>query len=133
MLATAHGHKDVLREPPPKVFFKKIGDITLDFELVCVVGEIDSTLRVTSDLHFIIHNGLVDGKIGTPEHEVSIKGLDRIEDTLEDIVDAIGNERDAAAAHLLRKDAPQKDAALNDQARQASVAKIPSPPARKPV
>jgi potassium-dependent mechanosensitive channel len=93
LLACAREHPDVLKEPPPKVFFKKINDTTLDFDLVCVVGEIDVTLRVTSDLHFVIHKRLVEQKIGIPGHEVSIKGLDRIEDTLEDIADAIEHER----------------------------------------
>jgi potassium-dependent mechanosensitive channel len=94
--ATAHG--DVMRDPPPRVFFKKITDATLEFDLVCVVSEIDLTLRVTSDLHFVIHKRLVEEQIGAPEREVSIKGLDRIEDTLEDIADAIEEREEPAPA-----------------------------------
>jgi small-conductance mechanosensitive channel len=93
LIGAAKDHGDVLAEPPPRVFFKKISETTLDFELICVVGEIDLGLRVTSDLHFVIHKRLNDEHIGAPGREVSIKGLDRIEDTLEEIAEAIEDQR----------------------------------------
>jgi potassium-dependent mechanosensitive channel len=96
LLKAASAHGDVMRDPPPRVFFKKITDATLEFELVCIVAEIDLTLRVTSDLHFVIHKRLSEEQIGAPEREVSIKGLDRIEDTLEDIADAIEEREEQA-------------------------------------
>ncbi|MGL4727800.1 MAG: DUF3772 domain-containing protein, partial [Bosea sp. (in: a-proteobacteria)] len=100
LINAAQEHGDVIHEPPPRVFFKKINETTLDFDLVCVVEEIDLTARVTSDLHFVIHKRLSEQNIAAPEREVSIKGLDRIEDTLEDIAEAIEDQREEAAAQL---------------------------------
>jgi small-conductance mechanosensitive channel len=93
LMDAAQEHGDVLADPPPRVLFKKIGDATLEFDLVCVVGEIDVAARVTSDLHFVIHKRLAENNITAPERVVSIKGLARIEDTLEDIAEAIEDQR----------------------------------------
>jgi small-conductance mechanosensitive channel len=93
LVGAAKDHGDVLADPAPRVFFKKINETTLDFDLVCVVGEIDVSARVTSDLHFVIHKRLSEEHIAAPEREVSIKGLDRIEDTLEEIAEAIEDQR----------------------------------------
>jgi potassium-dependent mechanosensitive channel len=98
LVQAAQEHADVLADPSPRVFFRKIGEATLDFELICVVEEIDVTARVTSDLHFVIHKRLGEQNIAAPEREVSIKGLDRIEDTLEEIAEAIEDQREDAAA-----------------------------------
>jgi potassium-dependent mechanosensitive channel len=111
LLDVAKSNPDVLREPPPRVFFRKIGEGSLDFDLICVVPEIDTAGRVSSDLHFEIFSRLAKEGIGQPEREVSIKGLDRIEDTLEDIADAIedGQEMEAAGrAQAARAAAPKK-------------------------
>ena len=110
LLDVARASTDVLREPPPRVFFRKIGETVLDFDLICIVPEIDTAGRVSSDLHFEIFARLAKEGIGQPEREVSIKGLDRIEESLEDIADAIedGQEMEAAGRALAIKAAAPK-------------------------
>ncbi len=124
LIDAAKDHGDVLADPPPRVFFKRIGETTLEFELVCVVGEIDRTLRVSSDLHFVIHKRLTERNIPAPEREVAIKGLDRIEDTLEDIADAIDEQRDDIAQRLARSAAKPAEKPLAE--------KPPAKPSAKP-
>ncbi len=100
MLEAAAAHPDVQRDPPPRVFFKKIGETALDFDLVCVVGEVDIAARVSSDLHFAVYGALVERGIGRPESEVAVKGLDRIEDTLEELVDTMEEVQEQQAQTL---------------------------------
>ena len=37
----ARAHAEVLKEPPPRVLFKKIGDAWLEFDLVCFVADVN--------------------------------------------------------------------------------------------
>jgi len=46
----ANAHGDVMQKPPPAILFKKIGTATMDFDLVCVVADVDIVGRVTSDI-----------------------------------------------------------------------------------
>jgi small-conductance mechanosensitive channel len=100
MVAAASRHPDVLNDPPPRVMFKRIGEASLDFDLICVVPEVDTAGRVSSDLHFAIFASLGQHGIGQPEREVSVKGLDRIEDTLEELVDTMEEVQETQAAVL---------------------------------
>jgi small-conductance mechanosensitive channel len=102
MLAAAARHPDVLKEPPPRVLFKKIGEGVLEFDLICVVPEVDTAGNVSSDLHFTIFGDLNAQGIGQPEREVSVKGLDRIEDTLDELVDTMEEVQETQAAALSR-------------------------------
>jgi small-conductance mechanosensitive channel len=95
MLAAAAANPEVLRDPPPRVFFRKINETSIDFELFCVVPDVDIGARVSSDLYFAIYPRLVQEGIGQPEREISIRGLDRIEDTLEDIAEAIDDDHES--------------------------------------
>jgi small-conductance mechanosensitive channel len=142
LLEAATAHPDVQRDPPPRVFFKKINEATLDFDLICIVGEIDVSARVSSDLHFAIHSALAAEGIGQPEREVAVKGLDRIEDTLEELVDTMEEVQEqqaqSLAARRARTDAKAPMAASAEakapdakaSGAKASIAKPPAP-ARK--
>lgn len=92
LLQIAQAHADVLKDPPPKVFFKKIGETTIDFDLICLVADVETIARVTSDLNFTLHFTLSNNGVPDAPAELSIKGLDRIEDTLEHIAEAIEHE-----------------------------------------
>lgn len=106
MLAAAARHAQVMKEPKPRVLFKKITESALDFDLICIVPEVDSVGLVASDLHFAIFANLVQEGIGQPEREVAIKGLDRIEDTLEDLVDTLEDAQEAQTAALQARRRP---------------------------
>lgn len=93
LLADAAGaHGDVLHKPPPSVLFKKIGTSTMDFDLVCVVGEVDTVGRVTSDLNYVIHDRLAAMEPAAAGAELTVKGLDGIEHSLRGIARAVARE-----------------------------------------
>jgi small-conductance mechanosensitive channel len=97
MAACANAHREVMSQPPPRVFFKRISETTIDFELVCFVDEIDVAGRVSSELHFSIYKSLREAGVGHPLSEASkvARNLDRIEEKLGDIAEAVEHE-DAA-------------------------------------
>ncbi|HEX2510750.1 MAG TPA: DUF3772 domain-containing protein [Microvirga sp.] len=102
MRTCALAHREVMSEPNPRVFFKRIGDTTLDFDLVCFVDEIEVAGRVSSDLMFAIYRALRDAGIGhpVPDSTTIMKGLASVEHSLEHIAEAIGEEKPPAPAAL---------------------------------
>ncbi|WP_127088462.1 DUF3772 domain-containing protein [Aquabacter cavernae] len=54
LVAAACDHPQVIQSPPPRVFLTKFADAGLQFELRCVVANVDYALTVKSDLHFSI-------------------------------------------------------------------------------
>ncbi len=77
-------HIEVASVPAPNVLFKKIGESTLDFELVCFVEEIETASRVASDLHFSIFRALRDaGIIPMPSPTtIQLKGLETVTESI---------------------------------------------------
>ncbi|MBS7537880.1 mechanosensitive ion channel family protein [Ancylobacter lacus] len=66
LIDCACDHPQVLRSPPPRVFLMKFGDSYLQFELRCVVANVDYALTVKSDLHFAVFDRLKANRIGIP-------------------------------------------------------------------
>lgn len=91
----AESHGDVLHKPPPTVLFKKIGTTTMDFDLICIVPEVDIVGRVTSDLNYVIHEKLKAMEPAAAAAELTVKGLDGIEQSLSGIALAVARERGA--------------------------------------
>src|SRR5215203_507981 len=87
----ARAHADVLREPPPRVLFKKIGDAWFEFDLVCFVADVNFQARVQCELNFAIFQRLTAELIivppGTPMLDVH---LGPVGSALEHIAQAIG-------------------------------------------
>lgn len=54
LLAIATEHPQVVQAPPPRAFFVSFGDNALQFELRCVVANVDNGMAVKSDIHFAI-------------------------------------------------------------------------------
>jgi small-conductance mechanosensitive channel len=52
LLDCAREHPQILQAPPPRVFLLGFGDSALDFELRCIVANVEDALTVKSDLHF---------------------------------------------------------------------------------
>ena len=119
----------MLKDPKPRVLFKKISESALDFDLICIVPEVDFVGIVSSDLHFAIFADLASEGIGHPEREVAVKGLDRIEDTLEELVDTLedAQEAQAAAYQARRKPASGAPAAAPEPAAPSAAAPVASP------
>jgi len=87
----AMAHREVMSQPAPNVVFKRIGESTLDFDLVCFVDEIETAGRVSSELHFAIFRCLRDAAIIQPAAPapITVQGLDRVSKTLDDIATAV--------------------------------------------
>ncbi len=92
LLEAGEAHGDVLKKPPPNVLFKKIGTTTIDFDLVCVVGDVDQVGRVTSDLNYVIHKRLAELEPPAAGAELTVKGLEGVEESLRDIAGAVSRE-----------------------------------------
>ena len=131
MVGAAKRHPQVLKDPEPRVLFKKISETALDFDLICIVPEVDFVGIVSSDLHFAIFADLASEGIGHPEREVAVKGLERIEDTLEELVDTLedAQEAQAAAYQARRKPASDAPAAAPEPAAPSAAAPVASPAA----
>ena len=54
LLGIATGHPQIIQTPPPRAFLVGFGDSSLDFELRCVVANVENSLSVKSDVHFAI-------------------------------------------------------------------------------
>lgn len=111
----AANHGDVMQKPPPAVLFKKLGTTTMDFELVCVVGDVELTGRVNSDLNFAIHKRLADMEPAASVPELMVRGLEGVEHSLGSIAKAVG--RDESARSRARQAAPKP--AQTTQARRS--------------
>src|SRR3954465_4020711 len=97
----ADAHPDVLKDPPPRVVFKKIGDTWLEFELVAYVSDVNLQQGVQSDLNFALFGCLNEAKIMPPlgPGAMAVQGLEPVRDALDHIAEAIAKApRPAEAA-----------------------------------
>jgi potassium efflux system protein len=76
----AEAHPDVVDDPSPRVLLKTIGSSTLDFELVCFVGEVETAARVTSDLNFAVWRRIREEGILPPPAPRSELGVEMIKE-----------------------------------------------------
>ncbi|MCA3565046.1 MAG: mechanosensitive ion channel family protein [Methylocystis sp.] len=65
LLDVAKASKDVLREPVPRVYFMRLGETSMDFELRCFT-DVDTVLPTKSELLFQIHKQLAKARIDIP-------------------------------------------------------------------
>lgn len=66
LLDAATAHAQVLKSPAPAVLLRGFGDYALEFELFCVIGNIDISGTVKSDLYFDILQKFRDARIEIP-------------------------------------------------------------------
>lgn len=130
----ANAHGDVMQKPPPAILFKKIGTATMDFDLVCVVADVDIVGRVTSDLNFAIHKRLTEMEpvAGTPE--LLVKGLEGVEQSLGSIAAAVTREAAAVPSQAPTETRPAPSRARRRPATpvdedESEPAPAPPPPA----
>jgi len=123
----AEAHGDVLKKPPPVVLFKKLGTATMDFEVICVVGEVDVVGRVTSDLNFVIHKRLAAMEVPPPGAELTVKGLEGVQQSLGEIAAAV-----VGRGTTPRRAAPEPVRASRRAAAPAAEEEAPEPDPPKP-
>ncbi|MBA4224795.1 MAG: DUF3772 domain-containing protein, partial [Methylobacterium sp.] len=127
LLEAAEAHGDVLKKPPPNVLFKKLGTTTMDFDLICVVGDVDIVGRVTSDLNYAIYRRL--SELETPvATELTVKGLEGVEHSLGEIAAAVSKEvgrraKPAGGRVTVKRSGPEPEA-------EAEPAETPPAPAK---
>jgi small-conductance mechanosensitive channel len=85
LIACAKAHDHVLKIPSPQAIFAGIDAAGLKFELLCYVGDVETSMRVKSDLHFEIFKRFKDAGIGiappgAPPPVVNINGVGRADD-----------------------------------------------------
>ena len=90
----ARVHPDVLKEPPPRVVFRKIGDPALEFELIAMVVDVTLSMKVQSDLNFAVfrtlsEHGLIPA-MGPASSFITVQGLEPVRDALGQIASAVG-------------------------------------------
>lgn len=95
MVECARAHPDVLKEPPPRVVFKKIGDPFLEFELIALVSDVNFGQKVQSDLNFSVFKTLADAQfippMGPASSFITVQGLEPVRDALGQIASAVGS------------------------------------------
>jgi len=76
LLACGTQHPQVLRAPPPAVYLMAFGDIGIDFELRCLLANVEQSLVVRTDLQMEILRRFHDAgiKIPFPVHDARIPG-----------------------------------------------------------
>ncbi|MCB9137417.1 MAG: mechanosensitive ion channel [Caldilineaceae bacterium] len=66
LLGIAERHGRVLDSPTPEVFFREFGDSSLNFELAVWIDDARATLRILSDLRFMIFSEFAKNGIEIP-------------------------------------------------------------------
>ncbi len=76
LLACGEQHPQVLRAPPPAVYLMSFGDIGIDFELRCLLADVEQSMIVRTDLQMEILRRFRDAgiKIPFPLHDARIPG-----------------------------------------------------------
>ncbi len=94
MIGCAKANPSVLKDPPPRVVFRKIGDPFLDFELIAMITDVNLTLIVQSDLNFSVFKTLSEAgfvpEMGPASSIITVQGLEPVRDALGQIAMAVG-------------------------------------------
>ena len=77
MTGIAKAHLQIVQSPPPAVYLLGFGDSALQFELRCIVLNVESALSVKSDLHFAIIKGFKEAAIEMSSDLLSISAVRR--------------------------------------------------------
>jgi hypothetical protein len=126
MVACAKAHPDVLKEPPPRVVFKKIGDPFLEFELVAMVVDVNLGQKVQSDLNFSVFKALADAEfippMGPASSFITVQGLEPVRDALGQIAHAVGS----SATQVIAPAASGADDARRSSAPEETAPRSPA-------
>ncbi|MCK2054314.1 mechanosensitive ion channel family protein [Methylobacterium sp. 37f] len=86
LMNCAQAQPDVLKEPPPRVVFRKIGDPFLEFELIAMIVDISLSLKVQNDLNFAVFQTLSGAgmipALGPGSSVVTVQGLDSFQSAM---------------------------------------------------
>ncbi|WP_232628982.1 DUF3772 domain-containing protein [Methylobacterium sp. Leaf118] len=110
MVACASAHPDVLKQPPPRVVFKKIGDPFLEFELIAMIIDVNLSQKVQSDLNFSVFKTLAEAEfippMGPASSFITVQGLEPVRDALGQIAQAVAAP--AGPRHSVALSSPER-------------------------
>ncbi|AWN44305.1 DUF3772 domain-containing protein [Methylobacterium durans] len=116
IIGCARAHVDVLKEPEPRVVFRKIGDPFLEFELIAMISDVSLGLKVQTDLNFAVFRTLSEAgfipPLGPGSSVVTVQGLDGMQNALGEIAGRFGRlpSEPEAGAGAERVAAPAEEA-----------------------
>jgi potassium-dependent mechanosensitive channel len=67
----------VVQSPPPGAFLVSLGEKALEFELRCVVADVEKSLTVKSDLHYAILKRFREAAIEIPYPQREMRSRER--------------------------------------------------------
>ncbi len=106
--ACAEAHPDVVREPAPRVVFRKIGDPFLEFELLAWISDVSLGLKVQTDLNFAVFKTLSgEGFIpplGPGSSIVTVQGLDGMQSAIGEIAKTFVRPTQEVPEEVSRRD-----------------------------
>jgi potassium-dependent mechanosensitive channel len=73
----ARAHPQVVQSPPPGAFLVNLGEKALEFELRCVVADVEKSLTVKSDLHYAILKRFGEANIEIPYPHREIRSVEQ--------------------------------------------------------
>jgi small-conductance mechanosensitive channel len=73
----ARAHPQVVQSPPPSAFLVNLGEKALEFELRCVVADVEKSLTVKSDLHYAILRRFRETAIEIPHPQREIRSVEQ--------------------------------------------------------
>ena len=89
IVGCAQAHPDVLKDPAPRVVFRKIGDPFLEFELLVWIVDVSLGMTVQTDLNFSVFAVLSEGgfipPLGPGASIVTVHGLDGMQEAMGEI------------------------------------------------
>ena len=92
LMTCALAQADVLKEPPPRVVFRKIGDPFLEFELIAMIVDVSLGQKVQSDLNLAVFQTLSGAgmipDLGPGSSVVTVQGLDSFQNAVGQIASA---------------------------------------------
>jgi potassium efflux system protein len=71
-------HPKIVTEPAAQVIFSEFGDSSLNFNVKCFIGDVDSRPRVIDSLHTQIYNALNEAgiEISFPQRDLNLRSID---------------------------------------------------------
>lgn len=101
LVSCASAHPDVLKEPAPRVVFRKIGDPFLEFELIAMIVDVSLGLKVQNDLNFAVFKtlsgvGMIPA-MGPASSNVVVQGLEPFQEAMGRIASTLSEPRGDAS------------------------------------
>ena len=110
IVGCAQGHADVLKDPAPRVVFKKIGDPFLEFELLVWIVDVSLGQKVQTDLNYAVFATLSGAgfipPLGPGASIVTVQGFEAMQSAMGEIASRFGQ---AAQAPEPRESKPLQD------------------------